>query len=559
MRVAASKRVLLLLMVPVILTAGAVFATAQVERHAALLGARRATASEQMLTSMLNQETGSRGFFETRDAVFLEPWTAGTKNFGSSLAALRSLIAGDSALTAMLNDQARRASTWHATTAVAIATLRAGGRPETVAAALRGKSIMDGFRAAHATFDAQLTSQSRSSLARATVISVAVAAVLAILLAWLGLALTRRLTRREQLRLRDQSELRELLQVSETEEESRRLLIRHIEKIMPEARAIVLNRNNSDDRLEVTHNEAGDAIPDDSLLSPANADQLRRRSCMAVRLSRTYEHQSGEGLLVRCEICGDMRASSVCEPLLVGGKVIGSVLVVSDSPIEGERRARMRESVAQATPILDNQRNLMLAETRAASDALTGLPNRRAANETLKRMAMQAGRSNTLLAAIVLELDRFKTVNDRYGHESGDKALALVGRIISSTIRDSDFAARFGGEEFLILLPDTHHEGAIVVAEKLRTEIASAEVTGIGRITASLGVAVLPLDAVESDELLRKADRALYTAKEAGRNRVHAFASRTAETQDPPSNGHGSEVQSRMPVARNQSSFDVIV
>jgi len=245
---------------------------------------------------------------------------------------------------------------------------------------------------------------------------------------------------------------------------------------------------------------------------------------MAVRLSRAYDHKPGESLLIRCEICGDMRASSACEPLLVGGQVIGSVLAVSDTPIEAERRARMRESVAQATPILDNQRNLRLAETRAASDALTGLPNRRSADETLKRMAAHAGRSVSPLAAILLDLDRFKTVNDRYGHEAGDRALALVGHIISSTLRASDFAARFGGEEFLILLPDTPREGAVTVAEKLRSEIASAEVAGIGAISASLGVAVLPTDAVEADELLRKADRALYTAKETGRNRVHAFA-----------------------------------
>jgi len=107
-------------------------------------------------------------------------------------------------------------------------------------------------------------------------------------------------------------------------------------------------------------------------------------------------------------------------------------------------------------------------------------------------------------------------------------------RIISSTLRTSDFAARFGGEEFLILLPDTHREGAVVVAEKLRSEIETAEVAGTGSISASLGVAMLPGDAVEADELLRKADRALYSAKESGRNRVHVFASSTAETQPRP-------------------------
>ena len=303
---------------------------------------------------------------------------------------------------------------------------------------------------------------------------------LAIALAWLGLSLTRRSSRLEAARQRGQSELRELLQASDSEHESRALLIRHIEKMLPGARAAVLNRNNSDDRLEVTSTESGYVIPDDSPLSPANVEKLRPRSCMAVRLSRPYDHGPGDSPLVPCDICSGRGGTSACEPLLVGGQVIGSVLVISERPIDEELRVRLRESVAQATPILANQRNLMLAETRAASDALTGLPNRRAATETLNRMAAHAGRTVSPLAAILLDLDHFKTINDRYGHESGDKALALVGRIISSTIRGSDFAARFGGEEFLILLPDSDREGAMIVAEKLRTEIEHAAVAGIG-------------------------------------------------------------------------------
>jgi diguanylate cyclase len=254
---------------------------------------------------------------------------------------------------------------------------------------------------------------------------------------------------------------------------------------------------------------------------------------MAVRLTRPYEHRPGVDVLLRCEICGAMPATSVCEPLLVGGQVIGSVLVVSSKSIDTDHRARMRASVAQAAPILANQRNLMLAEARAASDALTGLPNRRSAVETLHRMTAHAGRTVSPLAAILLDLDNFKKLNDNYGHESGDRALALVGRIIGASIRASDFAARYGGEEFLVLLPDTDREGALLVAEKLRGEIEKTELSGIGSITASLGVAVLPTDAVEADDLLRKADRALYIAKQAGRNRVHSIARAVAEAPEP--------------------------
>jgi diguanylate cyclase (GGDEF)-like protein len=241
---------------------------------------------------------------------------------------------------------------------------------------------------------------------------------------------------------------------------------------------------------------------------------------MAVRLSRPYERHCGEDTLMQCEVCGKIEGDIACEPLLVGGQVIGSVLVARTKRLREAERNSVRDSVVQAAPILANQRNLALAELRAASDALTGLPNRRAADETLKRMAAHAGRRLSPLAVVLLDLDRFKQINDLHGHEQGDNALAAVGQILSSTLRVSDFAARYGGEEFLVLLPDTDRETGRDVAEKLRVAIAGAEISGVGSITASFGVAAIPDDASQSEQLIRKADRALYAAKAAGRNRV---------------------------------------
>jgi diguanylate cyclase (GGDEF)-like protein len=514
----SSRRVGLLVAIPVVLLAGAVFATANVQRSAALTSAHEQVASQAMLTAMLDQETGARGFFQTGDRVFLQPWTLGTSAFGSNVAELRSLVSGNEGLLQSLSDQEGLAKLWHVAAQAQILALERTGRTQSDASALRGKSVMDSFRAAHATFDTLLSQQRSQSLSTATAVAVAVAVALAALLAFGGLLLTRRMARAEETRQHDQSELRELLQASESEQESRELLIRHVEKLIPKAGAGVLNRNNSDDRLEITVSDR------DSPLEQANTERMRPRSCMAVRLSHPYDHGPGDHGLKRCEICGQIKGSATCEPLLVGGQVIGSVLVASKTSIDAELRARLRDSVAQAAPILANQRNLAIAERRAASDVLTGLPNRRAADEVFKRMAAHAGRNASPLTAVLLDLDRFKEVNDRHGHESGDRALAMVGSIITSTIRASDFAARFGGEEFLVLLPDTDRDAALLVAEKLRSEIEHAELVGIGSITASLGLAVLPTDAGEPEELLRKADRALYTAKESGRNRVHAFS-----------------------------------
>ncbi|MBA3808763.1 MAG: diguanylate cyclase [Solirubrobacterales bacterium] len=525
MKLVSSRGVGLLLAIPVLLLAGAVYATANVQRNAALKSAREQVASQRLLTAMLDQETGARGFFQTRQQEFLQPLTQGTRAFGSSLVELRSLLAGDSGLQQMLADQEQRAAAWHTATQAAVLALEHGGRVQSDAVARRAKSVMDGFRGVHTAFDASLNQRRSRSLSAATGIAVAVAIALAALLAAGGLLLTRRMARNEEARQHDQSELRELLQASESEQESRGLLIRHVEKLIRGAGAAVLNRNNSADRLEITHGDC------ESPLRYANTEQMRPRSCMAVRLSRSYDQQSDGDGLQQCEICGGLDGAATCEPLLVGGQVIGSVLVASRKPIDADRRIRLRESVAQAAPILANQRNLAIAEGRAASDALTGLPNRRAADEAFKRMAAHAGRSITPLAAIMLDLDHFKLLNDRHGHESGDRALALVGSIIGSTIRASDFAARYGGEEFLVLLPDTDRDSAMILAEKLRSEIEHAELVGIGAITASLGVAVLPMDAAEPDELLRKADRALYAAKENGRNRVHSASPSAAEVE----------------------------
>jgi diguanylate cyclase (GGDEF)-like protein len=226
-----------------------------------------------------------------------------------------------------------------------------------------------------------------------------------------------------------------------------------------------------------------------------------------------------------CDICGAVGADVTCEPSLVGGEVIGSVLVEHAGAPTDEDAARLRAAVTEAAPIVANLRNLELAERRAMTDTLTGLPNKRALDETLKRMAAQADRSGEPLAAVLFDLDHFKLVNDRLGHEAGDEVLAAVGVAVPLALRTSDFVGRFGGEEFLALLPGTGREGAIDVAEKLRAAIAAASPTGSERqVTASFGVAVLPDEARDGAELLRTADRALYTAKANGRDRVEVAA-----------------------------------
>jgi diguanylate cyclase (GGDEF)-like protein len=347
-------------------------------------------------------------------------------------------------------------------------------------------------------------------------------------LADLGRALNAMVAQREIRHAQDlrQAEFVDTLQVSSTEEEAHQLIQHHLQRTLPESSVLVLQRNNSENRLQPANTMVADSQIAERL---AGAEP---RSCLAVRFARSHHEGPGLTPLLSCGVCADRDVGSTCEPLLVGGQVIGSVLVSQAQPADAAEVARIKTSVAQAAPVLANLRNLALAEFRANNDALTGLPNKRATDDTLKRMVAQASRSITPLSALMLDLDHFKQINDRFGHDKGDDVLAAVGAALQSCLRAGDFAGRFGGEEFLILLPDTGLDGAAHVAEKIRTTVAAISVPGVARdITASLGIADLLEHAGNATGLLREADRALYAAKAAGRNRaIIAGASDTDAT-----------------------------
>jgi diguanylate cyclase (GGDEF)-like protein len=281
----------------------------------------------------------------------------------------------------------------------------------------------------------------------------------------LGRALDLMVGRREEQRAHEaaQAEFADTMQLSETEGEAHDLLKRHLERTIRGSRVTVLNRNNSADRLEA----ATPVEPECPLY--ASLQGAKPRACLAVRFGRVHQGGPDREPLLRCQVCSGLPEATTCEPLLVSGQVIGSVLV--DHPAGTEVGAPIRESVMQAAPVLANLRNLAIAEIRAATDALTGLPNNRAVQDTLRRMVAQASRTVSPLSAVLLDLDHFKHVNDAHGHSRGDEVLAAVATTLRSSLRESDFAGRYGGEEFLILLPDTGKQPARVVAEKVRAAI----------------------------------------------------------------------------------------
>jgi two-component system cell cycle response regulator len=159
----------------------------------------------------------------------------------------------------------------------------------------------------------------------------------------------------------------------------------------------------------------------------------------------------------------------------------------------------------------------------ATTDTLTGLLNRRAFVESTGRELARTRRYNDKLSVILLDIDHFKHINDRRGHATGDVVLAAVGQLLSNAIRNCDIVARWGGEEFVLLLPSTDLDGAQLVAERIREQLAAAEIRDpngeLVPVTASFGVACYA-ENMTLEQIVDRADRAMYLAKSGGRNRV---------------------------------------
>src|SRR5207248_5901109 len=210
-------------------------------------------------------------------------------------------------------------------------------------------------------------------------------------------------------------------------------------------------------------------------------------------------------------------------PLVYQKRFMGALLVRSDDPtrVWQENEIMLLRTVADQVAVAVNHARLFQQmQHQALTDGLTGCFNRRFFEIQLERDLHLATRMRQPVSLIFLDIDYFKRVNDTHGHDAGDAALRILANALREEVRGVDTAARYGGEEFAIILPQAGPDGALAVAERLRSRIERTEVPGVGCITASLGVATYPLHASSRDLLVTTADRALYHAKNTGRNRV---------------------------------------
>ncbi len=213
---------------------------------------------------------------------------------------------------------------------------------------------------------------------------------------------------------------------------------------------------------------------------------------------------------------------SACFPLVVGGRVMGVLELAGSGDLDDGVWASLETLATHGAAALEAARLHRATEELAQTDPLTRLLNRRRMDDDLATELDRANRYGRPLGFIMLDLDRFKLLNDTFGHQHGDEVLRITAEYLTATLRTSDTVYRYGGEEFAILVREGTHAACLELAERLRAGVAGlfAERDGFSVVTASFGVAVAPEHGRTAAELILAADAALYRAKEAGRDRV---------------------------------------
>jgi len=542
----------------------------------------RLEARQALRIALLDQEVARRAVVATGNPIFLEAYQRGTREESDAWGRLESAADAPDEAVVSLAALRTQVDAWHAEVVVP-QLFRGQALPveRTAQILADGKLRFDGIRGALEALDAreavasrdrraELTRHGRRVVAAATALFAALFGLGALILWWgqrrvaapLSLLaarveadgtldlpalsspirevstlhsalvrLERRVSERESV-LRTEREdaevlgrFAEIVQQTTVEAELYQLLVRFLESVVAPSAISVFSLNPSENHLTMVYPAR---TTEEQFRLPIVTEPL---GCRAIRSARDVHDGLGtDPGACACPLTG--AASHLCLPLMAAGQVIGLVSLQGADPDHfTDRRIRLAQALAAtASATLSSIRLLARSRDSAVRDALTHAYNRRFLVELLPKLVHQGVRSRSSVSALMIDIDHFKVFNDRHGHDAGDRVLAAVARCLAEQIRMSDTLVRYGGEEFAVLLPNTPPAAAMALAERVREAVEHMRTTIPQSdrplsVTISIGVASVPDHGATGDDLLLAADKALFRAKEAGRNRVIAAVS----------------------------------
>ncbi|WP_434559409.1 sensor domain-containing diguanylate cyclase [Pseudomonas sp. R1-6] len=505
---------------------------------------------------LVDAETGERGYVLTEKEVFLQPYYIAISQLPPALKSLRESYQGDPAEeVGRVEEFIRHAEMKmaHLDRVVKLVSPHGNDAAVTEIAAGGGKALMDTVR----TISAELISDEAEELAALerqllSNIRWAVAVSIISFIVTLGLGRFIYTSMRRSIRRQSESaaaailvsdqlsqslerlerrngeigllaEMARLAQTELTQTETLQLASTYCQRLIPESEGeFFLYRNSADVLQQAASWGQAEGKNADVMLSP--------KDCWAIRRGRWHltEHHHDLSCRHYPAASGTDQVTDCCLPLMAYGEILG-LLHIRQVGLQdlSEERLQIAEAVAEQTALaLANGRMRQVLETQSIKDPLTGLYNRRFMDEALKRELARSERNGSALSVVMLDLDNFKHLNDSYGHPAGDTVLRAVSALLLRSLRSSDIACRFGGEELIVILPECPSESATSRAELIRASLEGLSLTDHGQtftVTASFGVASTETSGLDQGSLLKAADSALYAAKRLGKNRVECW------------------------------------
>lgn len=512
---------------------------------------------KSLQANLLDAETGQRGYLLTGEERYLEPYYRALQELEIPFHRLRQEMASDPEQLERLGrlEQRVREKIRELEATVALRKERGFEAAVQVVSTDRGKQLMDKIRAELAELvrheEALLTGHAErlERDAYLTLASFSVASLLAVVLLVLTYLLVARelKVRREsegalqrlnqemaqnigELRARTEemlslSEMGSYLQACLSAQDAAAAAARFAQKLFPAGGGVLYLLHPSRNYLEAVAHWGGVECPEPTL--PPEA-------CWGLRRGQLHFTDSAEPALAcpHLEMGSEDPFFSICAPMIAHGDLLGllhlryhrSEAQKGEEVFSSYQRMLVNTVAEQVGLAIANLRLRESLQQQSIRDPLTGLYNRRFLEEVLERELAQARRRRVPLALVIADVDRFKNFNDSFGHEAGDMVLQSLARLLKSSLRGSDVVCRYGGEEFVLVLPEATASGAQARAEALRSAVHALQLhyreQPLGPITVSFGVAAFPEHGDSSKALLAAADVALYEAKRSGRDRV---------------------------------------